>query len=110
MYTQHTSIKRPFTNETWSDFQPQVVEMMARNAGVVSSKSDYQNLDYLGWSKESYDIGITLYDNIEMDVALPQSYLDSNVVVAEERITLAGYRLAYITEYMFPATEELFLQ
>ena len=50
-------------------------------------------------------------------MALPQWYIDDNIVVCNERITLGGYRLAYLIKYIFevvlevknPEKETLFL-
>ena len=50
------------------------------------------------------NIGVT------QDEKLPQSYLDENLLVCQQRITLGGYRLAYLVEYMFPARAVAFLQ
>ena len=109
IYTQHVSIARPFTPEAWTDFQPTVTEFVARNAEIVSDASSYENFDYFGWSDESYNIGITKYDGIEQNVALPQWYIDENLPITEQRVVLAGYRLAYLIEYIYPSTQ-LFLQ
>ena len=57
---------------------------------------------------------IIMYDNVGItpDAAVPQWYLDENLQVCWDRITLGGYRLAYLIEYIYPATahEALFLQ
>ncbi len=45
-----------------------------------------------------------------MDVALPQWYIDENIIVCNQRITLGGYRLAYLTEYIYSESADLFLQ
>jgi len=58
---------------------------------------------------ESYNIGITLYDGIEEDVALPQEYIDANLIMVEQRVMLTGYRLAYLIQYCFPSSTS-FLQ
>ena len=62
----------------------------------VLNSEDYQNTDVSRWSQESYDIAITKYDGITKDVPLPQAYIDQNLIVCNERITLGGYRLAYL--------------
>ena len=51
-----------------------------------------------------------VYIGVVQDEKLPQSYLDENLLVCQQRITLGGYRLAYLVEYMFPAREVAFLQ
>jgi hypothetical protein len=57
---------------------------------------------------------IIMYDNVGItpNEAVPQWYLDENLQVCWDRITLGGYRLAYLIEYIYPATsqEALFLQ
>lgn len=46
-----------------------------------------------------------------MNVALPKWYLDANLKVCHERVTLGGYRLSYLIEYMFPTRmSDSFLQ
>ena len=84
--------------------------MMTRRQNAVSDPAVYENIDFTVWSQESYDISITLYDGIEKDAALPQEYIDTNLILCEERITLGGHRLAFLIQYMFPATNGLFLQ
>lgn len=80
---------------------------MGRNYDAVTDPSTYENTDFGGWSKEAYDIGITLYDGINQNEALPQSYIDANWVMTENRVMLGGYRLAYIIEYMFPSSSTI---
>lgn len=62
------------------------------------------------WTEESYDIAITKYDGVTIDAALPQSYIDENLLVCQERITLGGYRLATLIEYIYPSRSQEFLQ
>lgn len=44
------------------------------------------------------------------DETVSQDYIDKNLPIAEGRLVLGGYRLAYLMEYIFPQTESLFLQ
>lgn len=58
------------------------------------------------WSEESYEIGITKYDGIipsTDETVVPQWYLDENLQVCWDRITLGGYRLANLMEYIYPS-------
>lgn len=73
---------------------------------------EYENINVFLWSDESYQIAITKYAGITPDAAVPQWYLDENLQVCWDRITLGGYRLAHLIEYIYPATahETLFLQ
>jgi len=104
MYTQHNNFARPFTPTTYASFAPQAVDMQNRRKASVGGKSNYENINFDGWSAEGYAIGITKYDGIVENEKLPQSYIDENLIVAEERIVLAGYRLAYLMKYIYPAT------
>lgn len=69
----------------------------------------YQNMDYDGWSMEMYDIAITLYDGINENEALPQWYIDENLPMVEEKVTLGMYRLAYLLSQIY-SNNEAFLQ
>jgi hypothetical protein len=53
-----------------------------------------------------------MYDGVTENEVVPQEYLDRNIPILEDRITLGGYRLAYLTVYMYGTAEEmdLFLQ
>jgi hypothetical protein len=82
---------------------------MSNGALAVKNSADYQNTDIKSWAQESYDIAITKYDGITKDAPLPKEYIDQNLIVCNERITLGGYRLAYLIEYIFEAQNELFL-
>ena len=60
-------------------------------------------------SKESYEIGKTVYFGIESSEnnPLPQKYLDKFTPIAKERVVLAGYRLAYIIIDIFKPNQKL---
>jgi hypothetical protein len=62
------------------------------------------------WSDQSYEIAITKYDGIIPDDVVPQWYLDENLQVCWDRITLGGYRLANLMEYIYPSRSLEFLQ
>lgn len=82
---------------------------MANNGQeAVKDPSDYENIDVLEWSDESYKIAITKYDGIEAGQPVPQSYQDENLQVCWDRITLGGYRLAHLIEYMYPAKDSYY--
>lgn len=104
VYSQHNSIPRPISNDDWTDLQTTVSDLMTRNEDVVENAYVYENTNFFGWGKESYDLGITFYDGIEKDVALPQDWIDEKLVITEQRVMLAGYRLAYLIEYCFPSS------
>lgn len=45
--------------------------MMQNGASAVANPASYQNTNIGEWAQETYNIGITKYDGIEMNVALP---------------------------------------
>ena len=101
LYTQHTSIARPFTTETWDTFQPQVTTIMDDYASVVADRTVFETLDFDAMAVESFEIATTLYDGVYENLAVPQEYLDKNIPVANSRITIGGYRLYYIINFIF---------
>lgn len=101
LYTQHKHIERPITKETWESFQTEVQDVSEKYKYVVKKKSSYQTIDYEAMTKESFAIAKTLYDGVTENEAVPQDYLDKNIPLAYERLTLGGYRLFYTIEYIF---------
>jgi hypothetical protein len=37
---------------------------------------------------------------------VPSEYIETNLILAQDRITLGGYRLAYLVQYMFGSTTD----
>ena len=101
IYSQHTSIPRPFTTTSWDDFQVQVLTMMDDYAYTVEDPKVYESLDFEAWGEEAYDIAITLYDGVTPDEPVPQAYIDKQLPVANQQLTIGGYRLYYIIDYCF---------
>jgi hypothetical protein len=113
MYTQRTSIARPITDAVWPGFQEETIQMAYDGRSALSDPAEYENIDVLMWSDESYQIAITKYDGIipsDEETVVPQWYLDENLQVCWDRLTLGGYRLAHIMEYIYPSRSEAFLQ
>jgi len=102
MYSQRTSIARPINSTYWPTFQADTVEMTKNGQAGVKDANEYENINLFMWSEESYSIAITKYEGITPDAVVPQWYLDENLQVCWDRITLGGYRLAHLMEYMFP--------
>lgn len=67
----------------------------------MSDVTTYESTDFDAYAHESFDIAITLYDGLTEDLAVPQAYLDKWLPVAYQRLTLGGYRLYYIINYIF---------
>jgi len=64
LYTQRTNIARPFTQESWDAFQPQVLDVMTTYKSAVADSAVYESVDFDAMSEESYQIAITLYDGV----------------------------------------------
>jgi len=114
IYEWHTSIKRPFTQATWDDFQPDVTRTYNDNIGNVQ-KSAYSPMDFTAWSLQDFEIAKeTCYTGVTENEAVPQSYIDKNLPIAETQLVVGAKRLEALITYMFPAKvtaeKELFLQ
>jgi len=111
MYSERNNIARPINETYWPTFEQSTTKVYLDGKASVQDPTAYENLDVEDWAMESYDIATTLYTGIEQNVALPQWYLDQNLVVCHQRVTLGGFRLAYLVEYMFPSRNaQAFLQ
>lgn len=66
---------------------------------LTDSQIANRNID--DWAQESFQKATTMYIGATEDEPLPQSYLDLNVPRVEDDITLGGYRLAWMTMYMY---------
>lgn len=56
-------------------------------------KTKITDLDFNHWLNDSYVLGISAYNTPE-NQALSETYIKSNQIIAEQQMTLAGYRLA----------------
>ena len=61
---------------------------------------------------ESYKIACeTVWEGIEENKPVPQSYIDKTIPIVERQIVLGGKRLAYVIEQAFSkSTTDSFLQ
>jgi len=113
MYTQRSPmIARPINSTYWPTFSTDTDQICHNGQPGVAEAHEYENINVFLWSDESYRIAITKYEGITPGAAVPQWYLDQNLQVCWNQITLGGYRLAYLMEYIYPPVnqESLFLQ
>lgn len=111
MYTQYHSIARPIDEEHWAAFMVETAGIALNGTDAVADPSVYDNFDVKMWSDNSYAIAITLYEGITPDGPVPQEYLNEKLVMCQNQITIGGYRLAHIIEYVFPErANTMFLQ
>ena len=106
LYTQHTNIARPISDDDWSSFQIEVANI-TETYKYAAKKTGTYTIDYDMFADESFKIAKTLYDGVTENEAVPQDYLDKNVDVAYERLVLGGYRLYYTITYMFGSSNNL---
>lgn len=100
VYQYHTSIKRPFTADTFADQDDIAVDL---KDAFTFTNDEVQTIDFAQFRDESFTIAQHVYDNIKegKTEVLPQSYLDKYQSIAKRRASLAGHRLAYLIEQIF---------
>jgi hypothetical protein len=96
MLVEHVTIKRPIPEDYWPEFVSDCAVILEAGSSAVQDPSTYENLSVAEWAKESYDIAITSYDGLTENEYIPDWYLDANLPVTQQRVTQAGYRLAYV--------------
>ena len=101
LYEEHENIARPFTSDTWTEFQAHLDDILATYGSVITGSSIYRSTNYEKWSAEAYELSKTLYDGVTENEAVPQEYLDKHIKTAYERLIIGGYRLYYTITYMF---------
>ena len=66
------------------------------------SLSESKNMDYLEWSKESYQIAVQVaYKGIQVGNTPSNDYLVKGEHTALQQIALSGYRLSKLIEEIF---------
>jgi hypothetical protein len=118
LYTLRNNIARPFTDSTYEKFQTKTIDPYMATYKYSLTDATVANTDCVAWSWESNDLatginsGSDIYHGVTENEVIPQAYLDEFVPVLENNITLGGYRLAYVTIYMYgdKAALESFLQ
>ena len=98
IYTYHTSIKKPFTSDSFSSFQEIAKDLMN---SFSFTKQEIETTDFQKFRDESYEIATTAYEGLKEGDVLPDSYVSKFSEIAKKRAALAGYRLAYIIEQIF---------
>ena len=99
LYKYHKTIYRPFTAESFDDFGKLATELRTKVEGSLT-KSEIETIDFKLMEQESFDAGPQLYDGVvnDKDTPLVDGYVDKWMDLAEKRVVLAAYRLAYLIE------------
>ena len=109
LYEERYNIARPFTEETWTEFQVDVDKtltdhldgVLAKNSYGSSNPYVYSDTDFDDWSVEAFEVAKGLYDGISENEVVPQSYLDVNIPIAYHQLVLGGYRMFLVFDYIF---------
>jgi len=102
IYLNHNSYSLPFTSSTWTSFGTETNNI----AGKFSfSSTQTNNINFYSIAQESFKIGSSgVYKNINMNDVVSQSYIDTNLPIAEQQMVLGGLRLAHLMTTIFPNT------
>ncbi len=68
---------------------------------------EYSTLDPVVWATESHKLAHSNAYPIPKDGRLGQDYFDKNIPVVNERLAMAGARLAALLNVIFDETKEL---
>jgi len=118
IYSLRNNIARPFTNETYAKFQNKTIDPYMATYKYSLTDATVASVDCVAWSWESNDIatgknsGTNIYKDVTENEVVPQSYIDQFVPILENNITLGGYRLAFLTVFIYgdQAAMDTFLQ
>ena len=72
LYEERTNIARPFTEDTWTEFQAHLDQILEDYGSAITGSSVYRSTNYEKWSAESYEISKGLYDGVTENEAVPQ--------------------------------------
>ena len=67
----------------------------------------HSTLDPVDWATESYQLAISNAYDVPKDGRLGQDYFDKNIPVVNDRLSIAGVRLALLLNVIFDETKEL---
>jgi hypothetical protein len=97
VYQYHTSIKRPYTADTFASFGDIADEL---KDAFKFSKTEVETTDFGQFRDESFAIAQHVYDGLTAgkDQVVPQDYLEKYQPIAKRRASLAGHRIAYLIE------------
>lgn len=87
-----------FKDEQWINETASSIEKMFPQSSLPESK----NMDYLQWSKESYQIAIQVaYNGIQVGKTPSPDYIATGEHTASRQMALSGYRLAQLIKEIF---------
>jgi hypothetical protein len=106
LYSAYHNIARPIPASYWPTFQADTLQIAANSSAAVADSREWANTDIEMWSQEGFEIAKTLYNGVTENEPVPSEYIETNLILAQDRITLGGYRLAYLVQYMFGSTTD----
>ena len=78
-------------------------------AGTITAQQldEWNTLDPAAWATESYRLAVSNAYAIPKDGRISQAYFEKNIPVVNERLSMAGVRLAALLNAVFDETQEL---
>ena len=78
-------------------------------AGTITAQQldEWNTLDPAAWATESYRLTVSNAYAIPKDGRISQAYFDKNIPVVNERLTMAGVRLAALLNTVFDDSKEM---
>ena len=90
------------TKKGWSEYATE----LAANI-TPQQRIQYGTLDPAAWATESYRLAVSNAYAIPKDRRISQAYFEKNIPVVNERLSVAGVRLAALLNAIFDETQEL---
>jgi len=86
--------KLPFSDSDWALNGKRASDLVQRHP-LSSLKVDVTDLNPVAWANESWEVSKSfVYAGVTADHAVPSGYVPEAVTLAEQRIVIAGHRLA----------------
>ena len=90
------------TKKGWSDYATE----LAANI-TPQQRIQYGTLDPVVWATENHKLAVSNAYAVPKDGRIGQDYLDKNIRVVNNRLSVAGVRLALLLNVIFDETKEL---
>ncbi|MCH8881549.1 MAG: hypothetical protein IID34_16915 [Planctomycetes bacterium] len=90
------------TKKGWTEYATELASKITLQERVM-----YGTLDPVVWATESHKLAHSNAYDVPKDGRIGQDYFDKNIPVLNERLAVAGVRLAALLNAVFDETKEL---
>ncbi len=90
------------TKKSWSEYATELAANITLQEQIL-----YGRLDPVVWATESHKLAVSNAYAVPKDGRIGQDYLDKNIRVVNNRLSVAGVRLALLLNVIFDETKEL---